>query len=165
MKQATFTVTYNNIRNEIEMTNNLANVNLKIITPTDLLTRLSGTWNGAFYGVSNPSDMNETFRNMDGVSPTYTFQEFYRTCYLNLHPVRNIYSSSPDIGNFNTVGSNGERNIVEKIPVIANPGELIFDKITSSSDYLDCSRQILRAIQFQLKDVVGNVIDLHKATI
>ena len=47
--------------------------------------------------------------------------------------------------------------------MIANTGELIFDKITSSSDYIDVSRQTLRALKFQLKDSFGNVINLHGA--
>jgi hypothetical protein len=38
------------------------------------------------------------------------------------------------------------------VPFVANPGELPFDEITSSSDSLDCSRQTLRAIKVQLKD-------------
>jgi hypothetical protein len=61
------------------------------------------------------------------------------------------------------MGSSGERNIVKKIVATANPGELIYDKITSSSDYIDVSRQILRVLKFQLKDSLGNVINLHKA--
>ena len=72
---------------------------------------------------------------------------------------------SPNLGNFNTIGSKGERSILKKIPVIANPGELIYDKITSGSDYIDVSWQILRTLNFQLKDTLGNIIDLHKANI
>ncbi len=104
---------------------------------------------------------------MDGVSPTYnnSYQKCYKSGCLNLHPARNIYMVSSDFGNFNTMGSNGERSILKNIPVIANPGELIFDKITSSNEYLDCSRQTLRTLTFQLKDSFGNVIDLHKANI
>jgi hypothetical protein len=63
------------------------------------------------------------------------------------------------------MGSSGERNILKKIPVVANPWELIYDKITSGRDYIDVSRQILRTLNFQLKDTLGNIIDLHKANI
>ncbi len=55
-----------------------------------------------------------------------------------------------------------ENEILKKIPVIANPGELIFDRVTSSSDYvIDVSRQTLRVLKFQLKDSLGNIINLH----
>ncbi len=161
--EATFTVTYYNTRNEIQIQTNYANVNYKILTPTDLKTKLNGAWLGANYDVNNPCEMNEVLRNMDGESKTYNnfYKNNYVSGYLGLHPVRNIYMVSSNIGNYNTMGSSGERNILKKIPVIANPGELIFDKITSSSDYIDVSRQTLRALHFQLKDSLGNVINLH----
>ncbi len=69
--QAIFTVTYYNTRNEIQITNNYANVNFKILTPTDLLTKLNASCTGTAYDVNNPYDLNDILRNMDGVSPTY----------------------------------------------------------------------------------------------
>ena len=163
--QAAFTVTYFNTRNEIQITCNVMNISFKILTPSDLATKLNGAWLGADYDVNNPCHMNEVLRNMDGESPYYNNlnQNQYKSGYLGLHPVRNIYMVSSNLGNYNTMGSSGERNILKKIPVIANPGELIYDKITSSSDYIDVSRQILRTLKFQLKDSLGNVINLHGA--
>jgi len=163
--QAIFTVTYFNTRNEIQITCNIANISFKILTPLDLATKLNGAWLGTAYDVNNTYHMNEVLRNMDGVSPFYNNLggNQYKSGYLGLHPVRNIYMVSSNLGNYNTMGSSGERNILKKIPVIANPGELIFDKITSSSDYIDVSRQSLRALKFQLKDSLGNVINLHGA--
>ena len=38
---------------------------------------------------------------------------------------------------------------------------MIFSNVTSGNDYLDCSRQTLKTLQFQLQDVSGNVIQLH----
>ena len=38
---------------------------------------------------------------------------------------------------------------------------MIFDQVTASNDYLDCSRQTLRTLEFQLKDVHGNLVPLH----
>ncbi len=51
--------------------------------------------------------------------------------------------------------------MLKTIPVIANPGELIFDRVTSSSDYIDVSRQTWRVLKFKLKDSLGNIINLH----
>ena len=62
---------YYSTRNEIQITCNYANVNFKILTPTDLLTTLNGGWLGTAYDVNNPCDMNEVLRSMDGESPTY----------------------------------------------------------------------------------------------
>ena len=79
--------------------------------------------------------------------------------------MRNVYSICPNLCTYNVMGSSGERNILKKIPAIANPGELIFDRVTSSSDYIDVSRQTLRVLKFQLKDSFGNIINLHGGNI
>jgi flavodoxin len=91
--QANFTVTYYNTRNEIQVTCNYANVNFKILTPTDLATKLNGAWLGVAYDVSNPYDMNEVLRNMGGASKTYykSYQNNYVSGYLGLHQFRTIY--------------------------------------------------------------------------
>ena len=69
--------------------------------------------------------------------------------------------TSSGIGNFNTVSVAGERNIIKKIPVNAGHGEVIFDQTITGMDYLDCSRQTLSRISFQLRDVYGNIINLN----
>ena len=85
-------MTYYSTRNEIQITCNYGNINFKILTPTDLLTKLNGAWLGTAYDVNNPCDMNEVLRNMDGESKTYnnSDQNNYVSGYLGLHPVRNI---------------------------------------------------------------------------
>jgi hypothetical protein len=56
----------------------------------------------------------------------------------------------------------GDRNIVKKIPVNAPHGDVIFDQTVTGMDYLDCSRQTLSRLSFQLRDVFGNIIDLNE---
>ena len=77
-------------------------------------------------------------------------------------PRRNLYLCCSGLGNFNTVTLNGNRNVVKKIPVTANPGDMIFDQTVTGMDYLDCSGQTLSRISFQLTDAYGNVINLHQ---
>ena len=81
--------------------------------------------------------------------------------YVDLVPIRNLYLSCSGMGNFNTMTVSGDRNIIKKIPVNASPGDLIFDQTVTGMDYLDCSRQTLSRISFQLKDIHGNIVDLH----
>ena len=81
--------------------------------------------------------------------------------YIDLFPIRNIYIVSPNLGNFNTVSVSGESGIVKKVPVTSGYNELIFDQVVLGSDYLDCSRQALKRLEFKIKDVFGNVINLH----
>ncbi len=81
--------------------------------------------------------------------------------YIDMYPLRNIYMTCSGLGNFNTMSISGDRNIIKKIPVTAGHGEVIFDQTVTGMDYLDCSRQTLSRVSFQLKDVFGNIIDLH----
>jgi len=108
---------------------------------------------------------SELARSMNGliknfVSKGQNIQDFV-SGYIDLVPIRNIYLSASGLGNFNTMTITGDRNIVKKIPVNASPGDLIFDQTVTGMDYLDCSRQTLSRISFQLKDIHGNLVDLH----
>ena len=82
--------------------------------------------------------------------------------YIDLYPLRNIYMTATGLGNFNTMSVAGDRNIVKKIPVTAEHGQVIFDQTVTGMDYLDCSRQTLSRLGFALRDVYGNVIDLNE---
>ena len=81
--------------------------------------------------------------------------------YIDLFPIRNLYITSNNLGNFNTMSVSGESGIVKKVPVTSGYNEMIFDQVVLGSDYLDCSRQTLKRLEFKLKDVFGNIIDLN----
>ena len=81
--------------------------------------------------------------------------------YVDLIPIRNIYITSSGLGNFNTMSISGERAIVKKVPVTAGYGEMIHDQSVVGIDYLNCSKQTLSRLGFQLKDVFGNTINLN----
>ena len=51
-------------------------------------------------------------------------------------------------------------NIIKKIAVNVPPGEMITSYITSSTDYLDCSRATWKTVEVQLVDINGNDINL-----
>ena len=68
---------------------------------------------------------------------------------LSLQPVRTIYLYSPNLGGYNTIGHSGEDSILKAIPVTAGPGFMIFDQSLAGNDYLDCSRQTIRTLDFQ----------------
>ena len=82
--------------------------------------------------------------------------------YIDMIPNRNVYLCCSGLGNFNSMTLNGNRNVVKKIPVNANSGDMIFDQTVTGMDYLDCSSQTLSRISFQLTDAYGNVINLHE---
>ena len=59
------------------------------------------------------------------------------------------------------MGVRGENTIIKKIPVSSNIGYMILDSVVAPHDKIDCSKQLLKTVQFTLTNVHGNVIDLH----
>lgn len=111
-------------------------------------------------GYSSPlQSINNVLRNT--IAQINSSGSPYLSQYVDLFPVRNLYITSPNLGNYNTMSVSGERGIIKKVPVTANYNEMIFDQVVLGSDYLDCSRQTLSRLEFQLKDVFGNVVDLN----
>jgi hypothetical protein len=113
-------------------------------------------------GINTPkplNTMNEVLRNFTPKVNNNTSP--FTSGYVDLFPIRNVYVTSTGLGNFNTLSVSGERNIVKKVPVTAGYGEIVFDQAVVGMDYLDCSRQTLSRVGFQLKDVFGNIIDLQ----
>ena len=97
----------------------------------------------------------------NNVAKVNTYASEYVSPYVNLNPIRNLYITSGNFGGYNTMSISGERGIVKKVPVRANFNEMIYDDAVLGIDYLDCSRQSLSRLEFQLKDVYGNYINLH----
>ena len=85
----------------------------------------------------------------------------YVSEYVNLNPIRNLYITSGNLGSYNTMSVSGERGVIKKVPVRSNFNEMIYDDAVLGIDYLDCSKQSLSRLEFQLKDVYGNIINLH----
>lgn len=81
--------------------------------------------------------------------------------YIDMNPVRNAYLTCTGLGNFNTMSLTGDRNIIKKIPINGQPGDVIFDQSQTGVDYLDCSRQTLSRISFQLRDYYGRILDVR----
>ncbi len=80
---------------------------------------------------------------------------------MNLSPINNIYLSSPNLGTFTTLSPTGSMNVIKKIPVSADWGYMIIDRVVSQHDYLECGAQNLRTLEFNLRDAKGNYIPLH----
>ena len=156
-----FTAVYNANPNTITI-NNTVNFYFQILTDPELATKLNNTWTGPTYDTTNPRSANDLLRNYAGKSPIYGKDKGpFISGFLDLQPIRNIFISSPNLGSFNTLGSKGEANIICKVPVNADFGYLVIANIIAAHDFLNCSKQTLRTIEFHLKDVKGNYLPLH----
>ena len=164
-----FSTSPNNTNNTITITPLDASLMVKVLTDNDLKTGMadvsfygwSGAWNGPTYDTSNPLDIHDIINNTEGSSSFFSQASPFTTGYVDLQPIKNIYMSSPNLGSFHTFGPTNQRTIIKKIPVNAGNNEMIFNSVTSGNDWLDCSRQTLKTLQFELKDAKGNVGPLN----
>ena len=101
--------------------------------------------------------INTMIQNDTAYDPDMTFV----TGYVNLFPNRNLYIVSPSLGKFDTMSVSGERKILKKVPVNAGYNEMIYDQTILANDFIYCSRQLLGRLEFQLKDLYGNVMKLN----
>ena len=157
-----FSVSYDFSKHVVIISTSSFDLEFEIMTVKDLATKKNGLWSGPSYDPRNPADVNsEMLGQTEGTAANHGLGNPWVSAVLNLQPIRTIFVHSPNLGNFNTVGPNGERGIIKSIPVTSGPGTLIVDQGLNGNDFLDCSRQTLRALSFQLKDVHGNLINLH----
>ena len=156
-----FTVTYNATTSNVTIaaTSAPTGCNFQILTDNDLSTSLNGLFTQSF-NKSNPASINDILRNY-GTAPKYSTSNPYTSGFLNFSPINNLYLSSPNLGTFTTLAPRGSMNVIKKIPVSADFGYMIIDRVVSTHDYLECGAQNLRSLEFNLRDGKGNYIQLH----
>ena len=152
-----FSVSYEVNTNKLTISNSQS---FKIITDAELATGLSGAWTGPTYNWSLPNSFNDVIANRT-VNSGYSFV----SGMLSLNGFRAVYISSSTLSNYNTLGSRGENNIVKKVPSSADFGYQIIDQMVSDHDSLSVERMTLSTIDFQVKDVKGNLIPFHGSPI
>jgi len=158
-RQSSFTVDYDDWTHTITITACYGDTTFNVLTSKDISTKMSGTWAGPCYDAKHPQDINsEILKQTEGVSAA---SASWTSEAISLEPIRSVYLYSPNLGSFHAIGPNGEASIIKAIPVTTRPNNMIFEPVMSGTDCLDCSRQTLRTLEFQLKDVGGNQVPLH----
>ena len=159
-----FSCNHNNNVGTIKVTNS-SNSQLRILTD-DTVVSLQGTgWYGDggdhLYSpdINSLRYINEVFRN-SVQSPSETS---YESCFIDLLNVHNIYTHSPNLGHYSTIGVRGESSTIRKVQVSSSFGCLILDSVVAQHDRIDVSRQLIKTMHFTLKNVHGNAINLHGA--
>ena len=70
----------------------------KILTPSELKTGLGGVFNLS-YDKNKPNDCNEILSNLESVSQVRDILNPFKSGYLNMQPIRNLYLHSSNLGN------------------------------------------------------------------
>ena len=154
-------VSFNAVEFNINISTTDVNNKWYILTDKDLKTRLNGQFTESN---QSPATMNDILRNYSD-NTQYSSSRTYESDFLNLQSINNIYISSPNLGNFTTIGPRGEESIIRKVPVSSDFGFMITDRNTSNHDYLECSKLALKTIEFNLRDSKGRLIPLHGSNV
>lgn len=161
------TVTYSSANNSLVISvASIANAYIKIFTDEEIpvinnfISRSGKVWIGWQYSGEEPGSINDNIQNFAPSPPS----SLYGCYFLNLQNISNVYITSPNLGSFDTVSA-FSHNIIKKVPVTANYGYMIFDNSMTTNDFLDCSNQTLKTIEFHIRDGRGRYINLHNAHI
>ena len=138
-----------------------SNLSFMIFNNQDLRSRCNNTWQGEYYSAMNPQSLNDMIGNSDKNMQRYTAASMFEGGQFNVMPHHTIYITCPQLGNFKTLGPQGERDIIKKVTVTGNANEIMYDNYLNAEDFIDVSRQTLRSLNFKLVDVYGNVVNLH----
>ena len=157
-----FSTMYNSKTNTIQISISLGLVYFKILTPLDLKSKLNNTWLGSSYDINKPDDINDVLSNLDGYSKNYDNNNPFISGYINTNSINEIYMCSSALGNFNNFGlGNIGTNVIKQIPMNSQKNEYVFDQVILFNDYADVSHRNLRTLDFQFKDVRGNIVNFH----
>ena len=108
---------------------------------------------------NNLRSINEVIRCYNQAYPNTSFE----TSFIDLLNVHNIYIHSSNLGHYNSIGVRGENTIVKTVFVSSSFGYLIMDSVVAPHDKIDVSKQLFKTMHSTLKNVHGNVTDLHQA--
>lgn len=116
----------------------------------------SFNWRLTNFDPANTQSANDIFK----IDTPQNFSQNFVSDFIQLQPINNVYITSPNLGSFDTIAS-FSNNVVKKVPVTVPYGYMIIDQTGTNNDFLNCSRQTHKTIEFHLKDSRGRYINLH----
>ena len=150
-------------RNIIRITLTASTYNqFMVLSNADLKTDyIKESWRGQYFSPTNPQSINEVIGNTDFRLNVYGSTKIYEGGQFNAVPHHTIYIVCPQLGTFRSIGPQGERDILKKHVVVANPSEISVDISLNAEDFTNISKLSLKSLQFRLTDVYGNVLNMH----
>ena len=155
VSQISFTVS-NDLKNQtltISITASNDDVSFRLYTDAEVIKEIRNYWTTVDPG--NLRSANDIITHVKPMVRNSTFT----TGFVNLNHINNVYITSPNLGSFDTLAT-FSNNVIKKVPVNASYGYMVVDQVMSTNDFLNCSRQTLRTLEFHLRDGRGREIDL-----
>jgi hypothetical protein len=111
---------------------------------------------GPAYDVTSPKSTNELFQFQDQLS----FQTSHVSKFIDLRSKHSLFLHS-NIGNNDSVGPNGLRSILGKIPISASYGSVLhYQHSGSPYDLVSCGPSTLNFPRFWIRDARNQPVDL-----
>ena len=146
----------NDLKNQtltISITASNDDVSFRLYTDAEVIKEIRNYWTTVDPG--NLRSANDIITHVKPMVRNSTFT----TGFVNLNHINNVYITSPNLGSFDTLAT-FSNNVIKKVPVNASYGYMVVDQVMSTNDFLNCSRQMLRTLEFHLRDGRGREIDL-----
>jgi hypothetical protein len=156
------TTSYNINTSSLAIGTTAQDVAFRIFTDSEL-SKNNSPWGGQAYNKYQLNSMNELIGNFATNSfKTYNNANGYTSPFLSFSGVRNLYLCSPNLCSLSVIGPRGGVcNIVKKIPVTSDYGYNIVTSGSIAHDYIECSKQTWKTLEFSLEDVYGNKVNLN----
>ena len=151
-----FSVSYDFDTNKISISLNYVDFSFRILTDYEMEYDTQG-WAGLYYDKKNLMSLNQVLGNY---TPSLNSSD-WKSGYLTLLALRNIYLSCSELSDARQLGATGTYNIIKKIPINAPFGSVIYDNEIINNDYINVSNRVLRTLRFKLVNSYGNVVDLN----
>jgi len=110
---------------------------------------------------TSTQSVNDMMANSEGSMTIYNSSKIFEGGQFSSLPNQALYIVSPQLGNFRSMGPQGERDILKKHVVQADPLEVSIDTVLNAEDCTDISKRSFKSINFRLTDVYGNTVNLH----
>ena len=120
---------------------------------------VQSTWNGQPYSKEDIQSVNNIISNTSLVG--YTKDRPFVSGFIDTLTHHTIYIKCAQLGSFQNIGPQGERDILKKVVVTVPFGQLITDNTLNTDDFTDCSRQNIRQLNFRVTDIKNNTLNLH----
>ena len=158
-----FTVTASSAMGTLQIATSVADTTFQVLTDAELLDQLDNTWSGTAFEGQSPMTCNMMLRNTIPATSSKTVP--FVSGFVDTLAHHNIYISSPNLGSFQNLGPRGERNILKKVVVNVPFGGMITETLINPDDCTDCSKQLLKTLEFKISDIYGNAMQLHGAPV
>ena len=117
---------------------------------------------GGFYGslptIASPQSIQQILNIPPAADPNVVFE----SGIISTLRVSEVYLRSPNLTNMSSLDANGRMDVLKRIPLTTNFGEItVTDSNIETSDLMNCSGKTLRALDFMLTDSHAEILDLQ----